>query len=256
MPSGGRGAVRPVARSGRSVRCIAVNAPSQTLYPAATVVVVRDGAAHDGTPSVETLMLRRNDRGTFGGMWVFPGGKVDEGDVDSTAPDDELSAGRRAAAREAFEEAGLVLDPAAMVALSHWRPPSTVPKGFATWFFVAAGSDADVEVDGAEIHEHAWLSAAEVLRRQQAGGVTLAAPTFVTLTVLAEHATVDELLAALREATPERFHTQIGQDGEVSTAFWHGDEWYEADPGPAGARHRLTMADGSWRYVRSMTTST
>jgi 8-oxo-dGTP pyrophosphatase MutT (NUDIX family) len=229
-----------------------VSDPPQTLYPAATVVVVRDAEEPDGTPSLETLMLRRNDRGSFGGMWVFPGGRVDDGDVDPTAPDDEMAAGRRAAAREAMEEAAVVIDPASMVALAHWRPPVSVPKGFTTWFFVAAGSDADVvEVDGAEIHEHAWLAPAEVLRRHRAGEVTLAAPTFVTLTLLAEQPTVADLLAALRDATPERFHTQLGRDGEVNTAMWHGDELYEARPGPTGARHRLTMFDDGWRYVRS-----
>jgi 8-oxo-dGTP pyrophosphatase MutT (NUDIX family) len=228
-----------------------VSDPPQVLHPAATVVVVRDADAADGTPSLETLMLRRNDRGTFGGMWVFPGGRVDAGDADPTSPDDDMAAGRRAAAREAIEEAAIVLDPAAMVALSHWRPPATMPKGFATWFFVAAGSDAAVEIDGAEIHEHAWLAPAEVLRRHQLGEVTLAPPTFVTLTLLAEHTTVEGLLAALREATPERFHTQMGKDGDVGAAFWHGDESYEAQPGPAGARHRLIMTDGAWSYVRS-----
>ncbi|HEU4842592.1 MAG TPA: NUDIX domain-containing protein, partial [Ilumatobacteraceae bacterium] len=131
--------------------------PAQQLQPAATVVVVRDGVGVDGGPALETLMLRRNERGTFGGMWVFPGGRVDDADADPQDPDDEMAAARRAAAREAAEEAGLVLDPAAMVVLSHWRPPSSVPKGYATWFFVAAGSDADVQIDGAEIHDHAWL---------------------------------------------------------------------------------------------------
>jgi len=228
-----------------------VSVPSQRLYPAATVVVVRDGEAAGGVPFLETLMLRRNDRGTFGGMWVCPGGRVDDDDVDPADPDDDMAAGRRAAAREAIEEAAVVLEAAALVALSHWRPPSSVPKGFATWFFVAAASDADVEVDGAEIHEHAWLPPDEVLRRQRAGAVTLAPPTFVTLTQLAEHTSVAGLLAALRDATPERFHTQIGGDGEVDTVFWHGDESYAAQPGPPGARHRLIMSDDGWRYVRS-----
>jgi 8-oxo-dGTP pyrophosphatase MutT (NUDIX family) len=228
-----------------------VSAPAQSLYPAATVVVVRDHESADGTQFIETLMLRRNERGTFGGMWVFPGGRVDDDDVDPATPDDDMAKARRAAAREAIEEAAIVLDPSAMVALSHWRPPSSVPKGYATWFFVAAGSDADVEVDGAEIHEHAWLAPAEVLNRQSAGEVTLAPPTFVTLTVLARHTSVAGLLDALRDATPERFFTQIGRDGETSAALWHGDESYEAQPGPEGARHRLVMSDDGWRYVRS-----
>ena len=232
-----------------------MNAPSQSLHPAATVVVVRDGTSPDGGPSVETLMLRRNDRGAFGGMWVFPGGRVDDDDVDPAAPDDEH--GRRSSCRGPGGRRGGGArarsgDAGRAVPLA---PAVVAPKGFATWFFVAAGSDAEVEVDGAEIHEHAWLTPVEVLRRQQAGEVRLAPPTFVTLTVLAEHATVAELLEALRADTPERFHTQLGLDGEVNTAFWHGDEAYDAAPGPAGSRHRLTMADGGWSYVRSPSTA-
>src|SRR4029077_14119700 len=130
---------------------------------------------------------------------------------------------RRAAAREAREEAALALDPGAMGPLSHWRPPSTVPRGHPTWSFVAAGNDEDVEIDGAEIHEHAWLAPMEVLRRRDAGEVTLAPPTFVTLTVLAGHTTVDGLLGALRDATPERFHTQITTDAGTNIACWHDD---------------------------------
>ncbi len=229
-----------------------MNEPAPVLFPAATVVVVRDGLGALGTPALETLMLRRNDRGVFGGMWVFPGGRVDEGDVDPAAPDDDLAAGRRAAAREAMEEAGLVLDPSSFLPLSHWTPPAAaVKRSYTTWFFVAAGSDADVEIDGAEIHEHAWLPPAEVLRRRDAGEVTMAPPTFVTLTWLARHSTVADLLAEIQGTTPERFHTQIGHDGDTLIAVWHGDEAHEARPGPTGARHRLVMADDGWRYVRS-----
>lgn len=225
---------------------------TQQLHPAATVVVVRDGVSPDGAPCIETLMLRRNDRGNFGGMWVFPGGRVDPGDIDPAAPDDDLAAGRRAAAREANEEAAIVLDPNAMVVLSHWRPPSDMPKGFATWFFVATApaTDLDVTVDGTEIFDHAWLTPIEVLSRRDRGEMTLAPPTFVTLTTLASHVTVGTLVDALHLATPERFHTQIGDTDGVSTLFWHGDEVYASDPGPAGARHRLLMAEPAWHYLR------
>ncbi len=76
--------------------------------PAATVVPIRDGAA-----GLEVLMLRRDARGAFGGMWVFPGGKVDPRDLHPEgkgSPDErELWAARRAAVREAAEEAGLAI---------------------------------------------------------------------------------------------------------------------------------------------------
>ena len=45
------------------------------LIPAATVVLVREGDS-----GVEVLMLRKNSKITFGGMWVFPGGKIDAAD--------------------------------------------------------------------------------------------------------------------------------------------------------------------------------
>ena len=51
-------------------------------------------------------MLRRNSRGAFGGMWVFPGGQVDPDD----AAGDEISTARRAAVREAHEEVALPPD--------------------------------------------------------------------------------------------------------------------------------------------------
>ena len=50
--------------------------PGEPPVPAATVILLRDGP--DG---LETLMLRRNSKLAFvGGMWVFPGGRVDPED--------------------------------------------------------------------------------------------------------------------------------------------------------------------------------
>ncbi|HAO56310.1 MAG TPA: NUDIX hydrolase, partial [Gammaproteobacteria bacterium] len=46
--------------------------------PAATVVLLRDT---DSGP--EVLMLKKNARIDFGGMWVFPGGRIDEEDYPS-----------------------------------------------------------------------------------------------------------------------------------------------------------------------------
>jgi 8-oxo-dGTP pyrophosphatase MutT (NUDIX family) len=40
--------------------------------PAATLTLLRDGPG-----GVEVLMLRKNSEIRFGGMWVFPGGRVD-----------------------------------------------------------------------------------------------------------------------------------------------------------------------------------
>lgn len=95
------------------------------IRPAATVMLVRD--AHDGAPGVEVFMLRRTARASFGaGMYVFPGGRVDEVDhADGIAQFcrglDDADASRQlgidhgglaywvASVRECFEEAGVLL---------------------------------------------------------------------------------------------------------------------------------------------------
>ena len=70
--------------------------------PASTVVLLRD--TDNG---METLMLKRNKALMFaGGLWVFPGGALEEADIE--AADGDISrAARIAAAREAEEECGL-----------------------------------------------------------------------------------------------------------------------------------------------------
>jgi 8-oxo-dGTP pyrophosphatase MutT (NUDIX family) len=83
-----------------------------TPRPAATVVILRDG--DDG---LEVFMVVRHHEIDFAsGALVFPGGKVDDQDADPAwaelAPSDASASDRTimvAAARETFEEAGLVL---------------------------------------------------------------------------------------------------------------------------------------------------
>jgi len=113
--------------------------------PAATIVVVRDGAA-----GIEVLLSRRAERGDHNsGAWVFPGGIVDAGDraahaccsgVDDAAASARLGLPAHgldyyvAAVRECFEESGLLfatdasgmlvrLDDDAGAALGAWRGP-------------------------------------------------------------------------------------------------------------------------------------
>jgi 8-oxo-dGTP pyrophosphatase MutT (NUDIX family) len=196
-------------------------------------------------------MLHRVSKVAFGGMWVFPGGRVDDGD--RHAGDDEATSARRAAAREALEECGLAVDPDDFVPFSHWVPPPITPKRFSTHFFVARASDGDVIVDGGEIHEHEWLAAREVLERRDRGEVDLAPPTWVTLQDLAEHLTVDDALAdaARRDPVPHYETRWVTVEGGA-VAMWEGDAGYDAnDPDRPGDRHRLWMLESGWRLERS-----
>ena len=213
------------------------------LIPAATVVVVRDACV-----GPQVLMLHRSSTGAFGGHWVFPGGKLDPHDHEP-ADTDVLDPYRRAAVREAAEEADVALHVSDLVTLSYWEPPSSQPKRFGTWFFVAAATTGDVTVDGHEIHDHAWLTPKEVLDRRDRGEVELAAPTWMTLYQLSTHATTAALLTAERARPTPEFRTRMGVVDEVRLTMWAGDAGYEAnDATLPGDRHRMVMHPQGWRY--------
>ena len=227
--------------------------------PAATVILVRDGAE-----GIETLMLRRNSKLAFaGGHWVFPGGRVDDDDFEPAPAEDAggagqdqdqriLQAARRAAVREAAEEAGLGVDVGSLVTFSHWTPPPVAIKRFATWFFLAPAPTGDVTVDMGEIHEHQWVAPADALRKRDEGEIELSPPTWCTLDRLAASATVADALAEAAHAEVEHFETHIARAEEGgAVAMWHGDAGYDSgDPDLPGPRHRLWMVPGPWRFER------
>lgn len=215
---------------------------------AATVILLRDGSE-----GLETLMLKRNSKIVFGGMWVFPGGRIDPDDWRGVDEHDDLAASRHAAVREALEECGLGVDPEAMPPFSHWTPPKTTPRRFLTWFFAARAGAGEVAIDHGEIHDSDWMSPAEALRRRDAREIEIAPPTFVSLAELRGFADVEDALSSIERRTPERFQTVIGLSDLGPVAMWHGDAGYEAaDPNLPGPRHRLTMnKDAGWSYDRS-----
>jgi len=216
--------------------------------PAATVIVVRDGRA-----GPEVLMLKRNSKLAFGGMWVFPGGRVDPADVPDGEAPDGVAAARRAAAREAVEEADLRVPEADLVLFSRWTPPPEAPKRFTTWFFVAAAPEGgEVTVDGGEIHEHEWVGAAEMLRRRDAGEVELAPPRWVSLWRLLQAGTVEHALDEARTAEVEHFVTRVAALGDRRATVWQGDAAYTTgDLEAPGGRHRLWMDATGWTYERA-----
>lgn len=216
--------------------------------PAATVVPLRDGQG-----GLEVLLLRRSSRGAFGGMWVFPGGQVDPADLAGGGADPgfaEVSAARRAAVREAREEAALELDEQRLVTLSFWLPPPETPRRFATWFFLAPAADQpSVVVDRSEIHDHRWMGPIEAIEARNAGEIELVPPTFTTLWWLSGHRSVGDALAAASAGAPQRFQTRMASspDREVLAALWAGDAGYaDGDLDRPGPRRRLWMRPGAW----------
>lgn len=221
--------------------------------PAASVILLRDGSQ-----GPEVLMLRRTSKASFApDAWVFPGGRIDPGDgADATS----MEAARQGAARETVEEAGVIVDPQALVPFSQWCPPPESPKRFLTWLFVARAPLADeVTVDGGEITAHEWVRPADAIAARDEGRISLLPPTWVTLWELARRETVADVLAAAGSGEPPYFETHIAflprEDDPAKqdvVSLWAGDAGYEErDPSVPGPRHRLRMGDPPWRYERT-----
>ena len=222
------------------------------LIPAATVVLVRQG-----DKGIEVLMLRKNSKITFGGMWVFPGGKIDAADYPGGVADEANidAAARAAAVRETQEEAGITVDAQDYVFLSHWTPPPGQQKRFATWFFVAKVEGAlDIAIDDGEIKDHAWLNPEEALRKHAAGEIDLVPPTWVTLYHLSLKSSVDAVVEYFSENTGITYNTRVvpAASGE-RVAMWKGDAGYdEWNPDTAGERHRLAMPEGGFIFENTV----
>ena len=222
-------------------------APPVAPQAASSVILLRTGLA-----GPELLFLKRNQDLRFhGGYWVFPGGRIDPSDYPDGGTHDEAVAAKRAAVREAEEEAGVEVAVDDLGFAIHWTTPLDSPIRFSTWFFAAEAPDGTVEVDGQEIHEYRWLRPRDALDRQRDGDMKLAAPTFAITTRLAAYPSVDEALSAIASWPDERLigHIQEVPGGRV--ALYAQDVAYDSgrlDEG--GSRHRLWMVEGGWRYER------
>jgi 8-oxo-dGTP pyrophosphatase MutT (NUDIX family) len=199
--------------------------PPSTPRPAASVVLLRRGGKH-AQRALEVLMLKRSEEARFmPGVWVFPGGSVDQADGA-----DERGA-RACAVRELAEEAGIEL-PAdeELVPFSRWITPELIATRFDAWFFLAlAPAHTPPEPDGVETTEARWFEPAAALAAQDAGELVLSFPTRTQLQWLAEFRTSDEALAAYRERTLELILPKvIADDGPEPRVVLPGDPDYPA----------------------------
>jgi glyoxylase-like metal-dependent hydrolase (beta-lactamase superfamily II)/8-oxo-dGTP pyrophosphatase MutT (NUDIX family) len=164
--------------------------------PAASVVVVRDAAV-----GIEVLLLRRAEGGGVnGGVWVFPGGVVDDADADAQhcgagLDDAQASAALGlaqgglaywvAAVRECFEEAGLLyarapgaaelIAPAGEAAerLAAWRAP--LHRGERTLAQLCAAAGWQLALDRLVYFSH-WLTPPLRIKRFDTRFFVAAAP--------------------------------------------------------------------------------
>jgi 8-oxo-dGTP pyrophosphatase MutT (NUDIX family) len=230
--------------------------------PAATVMLVRDGA--DG---IEVFMLRRTQDAAFaGGMYVFPGGKLDPVDGEG----DEAYA--IAAIRECYEEAGVLLaanDAGQMVAdghpalahrqgvydgdidlralcrdhgltpaiddlvwVSHWITPiGESPRRFDTRFFVAVAPGAQTSRhDDNETIASEWVRPQDALRREVDGELTMMPPTIMNLEFLGTHAKAADVMQSARQLpqpTPIQPIRRRGSAGRFRGISMPGEDDYD-----------------------------
>ena len=197
---------------------------SDEAIPAATLIVARDRP--DGPPQL--LMVERAEGMAFAaGALVFPGGRIDEADGDLN-----LGPALVAAVRETLEEtavpvglnpvpsreealalqraltadepfaallagAGIRIDGDALTPFARWVPKFHAVRKFDTLFFVAQSPSGDWEpqvIEG-ECAGASWITAADVLEREQSGEARLIFPTRRTLERLAQFSSFDEIRA-------------------------------------------------------------
>jgi 8-oxo-dGTP pyrophosphatase MutT (NUDIX family) len=192
--------------------------------PAASVVLLRRGGKH-ADRALEVLLLKRAEEARFmPGVWVFPGGAVDEADG-------AAEAGYRAcAARELAEEAGIELAPAEeLVLFSRWITPEVVSRRFDAWFFLAlAPAHTPPQPDGVETTEARWFTPRDALDAQAAGELVLAFPTIAQLESLLPFGTSEEALAAHRGREVEPILPKVIGTPEEHRVVLPGDPDYPA----------------------------
>jgi 8-oxo-dGTP pyrophosphatase MutT (NUDIX family) len=189
-----------------------------TPRPAATVLLLRHGGRHSDR-GVEVLLCRRSPEASFmPGVWVFPGGMIEEGET-----------AQECAARELAEEVGIELgEEAELVAWSRWITPEVVPVRFDTHFFVAlAEPHAKAEADGGEITDVAWWAPQAALDSHAQGELKLVFPTIKTLETLVEHETAEAVIEAARDRDVQPILPRVAGTVDDHRVLLPWDEGYE-----------------------------
>lgn len=246
---------------------------SDSPIPAATLILVRER----GEAAAELLMVERAQGMSFaGGAFVFPGGRIDEADKEvaaALAGDD--AAARVAAIRETLEETavpagieptpshdtalslqsdlasgrafaellakhGLALRPEALTPHARWVPSFHARRRFDTLFFIAAAPAGDWRPNAleGECTGAFWITAADVLERDRRGEAQLIFPTRRTLERLAQHSSLDELIADSRAHPVEPITPWIEE---------HGGERFITIPDGIGYPVTREKLEGLWR---------
>jgi len=203
--------------------------PATAARQAATVILLRGGDT-----CLEVLLVRRTPHARFmGGVWVFPGGAIEAGDIPGDAPAQSGSASeahalRAAAARELREEAGIALaETAELVQFSRWITPAVVRTRFDTHFYLATLPEGqEPQVDGEECVALGWFTPRAALDAHSAGEIALVFPTIKHLEQLDVFSSSDALLAHARGREVLPVEPRVVLEGELARVLLPGDPGY------------------------------
>jgi 8-oxo-dGTP pyrophosphatase MutT (NUDIX family) len=172
---------------------------------------------------LEVLLLKRTEKAKFmPGVWVFPGGAVDDDDGEDVAKF------KACAVRELEEEAGIALpESEELVLFSRWITPEVVSRRFDAWFFLAlAPAHTPPQPDGVETTDAGWFEPAAALEAHDAGELALAFPTVKQLESLLPFRSSDEALAAHRERKVQPILPKVIGTPEEHRVVLPGDPEY------------------------------
>lgn len=216
--------------------------------PAATVVIARPTDS-----GFEILLQRRATNLAFmGGIWVFPGGRIDDADR-SDATVDELDVARACARREALEESGVDLSsassshgPCELLPFARWVTPAIERRRYDTLFFITAvAAETEAVEDGTEATETLWITPERALRQSHNSQLPLSPPTLITLLDLCRISHIDQIndWAAGRDLRPIEPHATLTEAGP--TIAFPGDPLL-GRPTESGRPTRCVLLDGRW----------
>lgn len=180
---------------------------SMPIRPAATVVLLRDGA--DG---LEVWLQQRATTLAFAaGMFAFPGGQVDDDEDASTVTHDvsadasvwgdrdfDVVRGHLAAAvRETWEESGVGLAADSLVPWGRWvTPPGDTRRFDARFYLARCPAGASPEPLTGEVASGQWFVLRAAVDAFATGALPMWPPTISTLTSLTMFDDVASALAA------------------------------------------------------------
>jgi 8-oxo-dGTP pyrophosphatase MutT (NUDIX family) len=235
------------------------------MIDAATVLLLR------GVEScAEVLLVRRHPGLSFmGGLWAFPGGRVEPEDAFGAVRDLARSlddAFRHAACRELLEECAVVLIPAQLQLWSRWITPSAAARRFDTRFYASrVATETPVVLDGTELVAQEWLEPEMAVRRALEGSLPVSPPTLFVLEdlrlSLRVHGSLEAMLAAERERAVPPITPRLRETASGSEAVMPWEAEYAALAGdgeviaPDALPHIARLAALPLRRVPSVLTA-